>query len=353
MKKKIIIISSFLILLVVGGLLWWVLPGTAYKQKNGTNTNAADKTIDLFYDELKEYYPQVYQRIPEKGRVTYTIPGLIQTATLIAEGSQEGEVDTAEDMTPQGMAFVEDYVVISAYSKSYKYNSVLWILEKTSGKFIKTVVLPTTSHVGGLAYDSMHKRLWVTTTDDQSDSQISALKLENILEDNFKETEEAIAFSHQFHLTDISKSSYMTYQDNALFVGYFDKDDLGHMGYFKLDDAGLPLKYDASEEGYRPSVIYDTAERVQGMAFLGNQVVFSQSYGNKDSKLLYFPNPGLEKWTNFEEDTAQDELVTPPYMQQIVPEGDALYLLFESSATKYRLDPTVTTIDRIIKIGGE
>lgn len=352
MKKKVLV-PLVLLGLVAAVLFWWILPGTPLEKKDGTNTNAADKDIQLFYDELDQHYPQVYQRLPEQGHLTYTIPGLIQTATLIAKGDEKGEVETAEDMTPQGLTFVEDYVVISAYSKSLQYNSVLWLLDKQSGEFVKTIVLPTTSHVGGMAYDPIRQRLWVTTTDEQTASQISALDLVTLNQDDFSQTEEAITFDFKMDLGEIEKSSYMTYHENALFVGYFDKEEQGHVGYYQLDENGFPMKNEGQGNERRPSAVFDTAEQVQGMTFLGDYVVFSQSYGNKDSKLLYFANSGIEKWTDFEEgEQVEESLVTPPYMQQIVAEGDALYLLFESSATKYRLNPTVTTIDRVIKING-
>lgn len=351
MKKRFIIhiiLICLVVMLAVG--IWWILPGTPLKQQNGTNTNPADKDISLFYDELEKYYPQVFNRMPEKGRVTYTIPGLIQTATLVAKGQKKGEVEQAEDMTPQGLSFVENYVVISAYSKSYQYNSVLWLLDKETGKFIKTIVLPTTSHVGGITYDREHKRLWITTTDDATSSQISAINLKTMQQDDFSKSKEAIQFDYQMNLSQIEKSSYMTYYKKALFVGYFDKDDLGHVGYYKLDKKGFPINNNGKQDNHRPSAVYDTVEQVQGMAFIGDKVVFSQSYGNKDSKLLYFDNPGIKKWNHFEEENIIEEIITPSYMQQIVSEKDFLYLLFESSATKYRLDPTVTSIDRVIKI---
>lgn len=350
MKKRTYILLVLTIVVALGlALFFWILPGTAMKTKDGTNVNAADKDIEAFYDELKEYYPQVHERIPENGRVTYTIPGLIQTETIEAKGEDKGEVDTAEDMTPQGLSFVEDYVVISAYSKSHKYNSVLWLLDKKSGKFIKTIVLPTTSHVGGMAYDPDHQRLWVTTTDDESASQISALSLKGIESDNFAKSEKAINFDHQRNLEGVDKSSYMAYYKGSLFVGYFDKEDMGHLGYFELNDKGFPVK--DGDMGYQATGVYDTPEQVQGLVVLEDKVIFSQSYASKDSKLLTFKNPGLDKWSSFEEGEDQiSELVTPPYMQQIVAEDDNLYLLFESSATKYRLNPLVKTIDRVIKI---
>lgn len=338
------------VLLLVGVLTWWVLPGIPHRSQSGTNTNAADKDLKSFYQVLEADYPKVYERLADEGKTTYTIPGLTQTPSLLAEGEMEGEEEEAGDMTPQGMSFVGDYLAISAYSKSYRYHSVLWLLDRKTGEFVKTIVLPTTSHVGGLAYDPDHERLWVTTTDQKSASKISALNLKDLEADDFTKTGKPIAFSHDIDLALVEKSSYMAYHDQALFVDYFDKDDLGHVGYFALDDHGFPVHEGDEKALYEPNDVYDTPEKIQGLAFMEDQLILSQSYGNKDSKLLYFDLEDKDKLDHLRGDQAVAELVTPAYMQQILAEGDFLYLLFESSATQYRLNPTVTSIDRVIKI---
>lgn len=347
MNKKVLSfmgLTIFLSLLV--SLIVFVLPGTPFKSKDGTNTNAADKDLTAFYQELEKKYPDFYQLIPETGRSAYTIPGLLETETLGTKGEQKGNVQIATDMTPQGLSIFGDYMVISAYSKSKGYLSVLWLIDKNKGKFIKTIVLPTISHVGGMAYDNDHDRLWITTTDPKSDSQISAISLKNLLDYDFQKSEKAIEFDFQRNLKDISKSSYMTYHDQALFVGYFDKDEMGHIGYFKLDAKGFP-----QEEKNQATAVFDTPKQIQGMAIWKDQVIFSQSYGNKDSKLLIYDNPGIDKWREFlAEDPNVQTITAPAYMQQVMANKNSLYLLFESSATKYRLNPKVTSIDRVIEI---
>ncbi|MGT2755851.1 hypothetical protein [Streptococcus ovuberis] len=345
MKKSFLFLILALIGLIAG--FFFILPGTSFKQDNGTNTNAANQDKEDFYQDLKENYPDIYQMLPEDDKASFVIPGLLETETLVSNGDEKGKVKTARDMTPQGLSFVGDYIIISAYSKGKELNSVLWVIEKQSGEFLKTIVLPTISHVGGMAYDTEHQRLWITTTDEESTSQISALNLQTVLDDDFKQSKEAISFDYQINLEDISGSSYMTYHNQALFVGYFDKDDKGHIGYYKLDDNGFPQK-----DQNKATAVFDTPEQIQGIAIIKDKVIFSQSYGNKDSKLLVFNNPGIENWKHFTENSDQfiQQYTTPAYMQQVFANGDELYLLFESSATQYRLNPSVESTDRVIAI---
>ncbi len=64
----------------------------------------------------------------------------MQAETIQSTGEEEGDSDQTEDMTPQGLSFLEDYVVISAYSNGGGFNSVLWVLDKKTGEYIKTIV---------------------------------------------------------------------------------------------------------------------------------------------------------------------------------------------------------------------
>ncbi|MBP8704041.1 MAG: hypothetical protein KBH46_04685, partial [Streptococcus sp.] len=134
-------------------------------------------------------------------------------------------------------------------------------------------------------------------------------------------------------------------------VGYFDKDDHGHLGIFQLDSEGYPTGKNLDSEAYQPTTIIDTPDQIQGIAVHGHQILLSQSYGNEDSKILWFDFSGYNALTNLLE--PKKELVAPPYMQQIQVEGDLLYLLFESSAFKYRINPTVTSMDRVVALSLE
>lgn len=348
MKK---IIWWIIALLCTGSLLYYgysLYTGTKFKEENGTNTNPASKDLEEFYNELEEYYPEFYKNIATSIRATYVIPGLVQAETIQSTGEEEGDSDQTEDMTPQGLSFLEDYVVISAYSNGGGFNSVLWVLDKKTGKYIKTIVLPTTSHVGGIAYDHLNNRLWITTTEGDDTSQISALNLNTIKTDQFSKTKKPVEFDFQVSLGQIERSSYMAYDQEKLLVGYFDKDDHGHLGIFQLDSEGYPTGKNLDSEAYQPTTIIDTPDQIQGIAVHGHQILLSQSYGNEDSKILWFDFSGYNALTDLLE--PKKELVAPPYMQQIQVEGDLLYLLFESSAFKYRINPTVTSMDRVVAL---
>ncbi|BCP59702.1 hypothetical protein [Streptococcus parasuis] len=325
--------------------------GTKYEEENGTNINSASKDLEDFYAELEAYYPDFYKKIPRESQSTFVIPGLVQSESIQAKGEDRGDTEQTEDMTPQGLSFLEKYVLISAYSKGGEVNSVIWVLDKESGDYIKTIVLPSTSHVGGMAYDSKNERLWVTTTDEESSAQVSALDLQTIEEDDFVSTNDPVTFDYQFNLDQVERSSYMAYDQEKLLVGYFDKDEHGHLGIYQLDPAGFPADKDEETELYQPLTVVKTPDQVQGIVVYEDQILFSQSYGNKDSKILWFDFTGYDTLTDMS--IPKKELVAPPYLQQILVEDQFLYLLFESSSLKYRINPTVTSMDRVVALSLE
>jgi len=109
--------------------------------------------------QLKRY-PSVRQAWLAAGanrEAVLLVPGLKEattavatTATAKAETRLHKHADQCEAMTPQGLAVSEDYLFISAYCSQQEHHSQLYIIERTSGRHLKTVVLPKRPHVGGL-----------------------------------------------------------------------------------------------------------------------------------------------------------------------------------------------------------
>lgn len=116
MKKILLYGAGVLALGLLAFYGWKLYNGTHYQEEDGTNTNAASQSLDEFFEEIEEYYPELYERLSD-GKETFTIPGLVQTEDHHCRRKRRGTSDQTEDMTPQGLALVENYLIISAYSK--------------------------------------------------------------------------------------------------------------------------------------------------------------------------------------------------------------------------------------------
>ena len=89
-------------------------------------------------------------------------------------------------------------------------------------------------------------------------------------------------------------------------------------------------------------------EKMQGICINGSYVFLSQSYGKQNSSLIVMKIDG-DKWQSNTKEMMLN-LECPPYMEQIVCDGNDMYLLFESSASKYQKRDISIHMDRIIKI---
>lgn len=182
MKKLIKISLSFFLLLalaLIAFALYRQLTSPKVVLKEGNNINPIISSDRQFMLELEEKYPDLTKQLDrsESAKGTYVIPGLKQSQSL-KQTKNGNRAVLANDMVPQGLAILnEDYLVISAYSKSKKFNSVLWLIERKTGKFIKTIVLENKEHLGAIAYDNDNQVLWIATIGNHSVAQVQALTL--------------------------------------------------------------------------------------------------------------------------------------------------------------------------------
>ena len=68
---------------------------------------------------------------------TYVIPGLKSTKTMRSDDAHEFCACTS--MTPQGICVTEKYLIISAYCRTQKHNSVLYVLDLETREFLKEI----------------------------------------------------------------------------------------------------------------------------------------------------------------------------------------------------------------------
>lgn len=340
MLKKQLVGLTVLCLLALSGAFFWY---------ESTQTFTDQENKDYFLLELETFYPDLFKLRSTKTPDTYKLLGTIESDTMFAKGKKIPTI--AEDMTPQGLTIAGDYLVISAYSKSHTYNSVLWLLDLKTGAYIKSIILPNTDHIGGLAYDPKHQRLWMTTVEpDWSDSTISSLTLEQLNNYQFSQTQSVINYEEVYDLEDVKRASYMTYYDNQLFVGYFTKKGEGHLSAYQLEENGFPTENGAWYADSAAELTIATPKEIQGMAFYNGKLVLSQSYGSKDSKLLVYDNMTPDKLSDLTDEGVSQKLVAPPYLEQIWAHNGELYLLHEASASAYRNNPNIVLADYIFKI---
>lgn len=286
-------------------------------------------------------------REKEREYGTYVIPGLKYTRTLLTEEGPQSAV--CSSMTPQGVAVTEEYVLVSAYCRTGKHNSVIYVLNKETHRFLKELVLPGKPHAGGVAYDPDHERIWYSAHD-QGIAQAVCFSLDTLKEYNFAKEHLPISVQSVF-LYGVIRDSFLTYRDGSLYVGYFSRFSEGTLARYEIDDEGnLATENDISLgmdlDMAMPEETGSIPPCVQGMAFYGDYLIFSQSYGFMPSKLVFYE---LEEEICYQEIDMLHGYRMPERMEQICVEGDQLYVLFESAAYAYRAS-SVNIVDRVLKL---
>ncbi len=284
---------------------------------------------------------------------TYIIPGLTATQTQIF--GQKNSSDICTSMTPQGLAVTEDYLLVSAYCHSGTHNSVIYVIDKKEHTFIKELVLRNKSHVGGLAYDPVHHNIWISGMS-RGIPQVNAITLEQLENYSFQESHQPLVYSQSYDLYAITRTSFITYHDNALYVGYFTQNTASVLEEYDIAEDGtlitqfssdMPDMVDSFTPIALPSDMRVITEQAQGVAFYENKILFSHSYGIFPSTIQIFNNNTFQKL--LEKENAESSLYLPEKLEQIYVDGENLYVLFESAAYSYRASSLIK-MDRILKL---
>ncbi len=315
---------------------------------NQTNTNPVLDTDKQFMAKLNQKYPDLSQTLNFKAisQGTYVIPGLKQSLSLklTKEGYKKG---VADDMVPQGLAIIDgDYIAVSAYSKSKAFYTVIWLIDKESGRYLKTIVLDSKDHLGAMTYDQDKEVLWIATEGKNKTAQLQTLTLKQLKEYDLNKSAKPISYDNHTLIDDVVKTSYMTYHEGKIYVGYFKMKSLGKLAEFKVtSDGQLKEKHETIA---KPEKVYDTFSKIQGISFYGDHIFMTQSYGLNKSKLLIFKNNFGKKGYALNKGQMTSKLHLPPYLEQAVGQDDNIYLLFESGSQKYRFNPFLFNFDRIL-----
>ncbi|MGG5318590.1 YncE family protein [Enterococcus sp. AZ072] len=339
MKKGLALFTLSFLLVILGSCS----DPDSLELKNGTSISPAVYTDSQQKQQIKKY-PKLYQAVYESENLdqprTYIIPGLDQTKTL----DINQQVSTSTDMDPQGVAVADRYVFISAYSHDHRHFSVIYVMDRQTGGYIKTLVLPGMPHAGGITYDPKSENLWVTSQVELDHSQISAISLKQIESYDFDVSHRPVKYDQNIQFEDFSVTSYITYSDQKLYVGTFKLNREGEVSIYPLDEKGKLKPKRTVVDDNRD--YYTMPSEAQGITFYQNDFLISTSFGSSDSEILRYRNSKhlTQDLTN---DEYRGKIRMPPYLEQITANDGQLYILFESASTYYDYT-SAPRVDRVL-----
>ncbi|MGN1123695.1 MAG: hypothetical protein ACI4RR_05070 [Eubacterium sp.] len=263
---------------------------------------------------------------------SFIIPGLNSTISYDNEFSCFSSNTT---MVPQAMCSVGHFTLITAYDSDEASKSVIYVLDYNKN-LIKTLILPDSYHVGGIAYDINNKAILITKASKKCVAVIS-------LDDFYK----YLSFSGSFVKINYTVSESVSNNPiaSASGVSY-------HNGYVFLSSFGTGN----SSVVYCYTPVYDTVNQAYSLYFNykfyvpnytqgitvtnyrdETRLFVSVSYGRSESKSVYCSylyTYYFDEATGAK--TLDNILACPPMLQQTYCKGGKLYCLFESAACVYR-----------------
>ncbi|MCD8230477.1 MAG: hypothetical protein LUD14_01395 [Clostridiales bacterium] len=299
--------------------LWKLFPTAEETAEGGTSTayryEMAFTRVLLQYPYFREMYRADYST---------AIPGL--------ENTEFSDSDS-DKMVPQGLCIAEGYMLVSAYDKSGRENSVIYILSNEDAQnreLLTTIILPDKNHVGGLAWDG--SSLWVAKSTDKCLARIAGGRISSAVQDGQAASE---LESYDEVVSCGVTASFVSYQDGRLWVGTSHTliGECGRLSVFVLEEG-------EEETNLIRQFTMKIPDHAQGIAFFEeNEVQYlliSTSAGRYgDSRLyLYTEEISDEKAALYY--VADYNL--PPMAEEVVGSGAFTYCLFESAATCYSME---------------
>ena len=354
MVKRIV----WAILLVMSILLVWVglaqQPATPVHQTTKHLAQGQASQMPLYTEKRLRINLARYPQLRAGIQRMIPMPGLQGAWALAKNKSATASHRLIKTVAfdPQGITTSQNEIFVSAYDHNNKANSVIYVLNKWTGQYIKTLSLQFQDHAGGVAYDPDRQMLWVTGHDGK-DSMLYGITQAQIDQYDIR-SRLPISYQQVFQITTETNNSTMMYANNALWVGYFTKRGLGNIQElpFGKDASGnLTLGQSAGDQDesiVAATKVYASVGQLQGLTANQRHVLMTSSFGNVDGKLVRYDREAGDKF-------AKGVSVTmPPYLEAVSYDGDTnrFYMIFESATPVYRVK-TKAVVDRILYVDND
>ncbi len=253
---------------------------------------------------------------------------IIMDKNVIVPGVSLTNVDgfASSGMVLQAICIAGDYMLITAYDSKGEEKSVVYMMNKYTGAYITTLVLPDSYHVGGIAFDGTN--IWLSAGRSVSYflyADIAAAATNGA---------DAVAINYRGNYPVCVQASFISCYKNTLWVGEHNEKRKVYMyGYSINNKTVLP----ALTQNYKMKI----PSRTQDVEFISKKkAVISRSNQTSASASRYYisrmeyhkldwskKNSGIVKTKK-----NMGKINMPPMLEGIIYNSGHLYVSFESAA---------------------
>lgn len=328
-----------------------IIPDPSMEVEDAGNRTVADYSVEdrtiPRYTSTNFRYPKEFNRTLAhysdfqnmyQKEQSPAVPGLAYTRFTDSSSAQ---------MVPQGICLAGEYMLITAYDKARRSNSVIYVMSgETDGnqRLLTVLELPERNHAGGIAFDGKH--IWVARS---TSGYVSAISYETL-----KKAASCGQQSFRLKAYDLNiyvgvTASFVTYYKGYLWVGtyrtYFDGP--GSFAAYRISDITAKEKFGPEEsfdsernrvsQSLHPKVILEMPSYVQGAQFLERgkcvYLVLAASSGRYADSVIYVYQQ--DKQGQDMSLKLRNKYCFPPMVETLCSDGQTTYFLFESAATCY------------------
>ena len=321
---------------------------TAYKTLNGVNyESAASEAAKATTVEVAEtsISPKLFKtkKAFKKSEAYKKCKTIKKKAIYGKSFAMPGMINTnvagfaCTTMVPQGLTIAEDYMLMAAYDSKKVENSVIYVMKKSNGELLTTIVLPNKPHIGGIAYDGTN--IWITQNKSLRSFKFSEIKSAIKEEAPYYEVKEYDTVQSLTH-----KAATVVYYFDLLWVASYNELSSGLLVSYQIDSKAKSPVLTLCESVKMPS-------KVQGIEFTDNgRLLVSRSCQTDSSKRGFFHRldvykPNLE----FVDDgeiklgKVRNTIDMPTMNEEIAIDGKYVYINYESVSFASAVEP----MDRI------
>lgn len=252
---------------------------------------------------------------------------------LSSKDKQKYQLKYLSNYVPQGNCLIGKYLVVSMYHKSLSKRSILVVYKKSTGAFVKNIVLPYYDHVGGVS--NVKGRLVVSLNNVSTNDYLAVYSYSKI-----KKAKHGKVLKPGYRVKLSGRADFSTFDGTYFWAGRSGNISYATMQGYKVKVKKKKLVFTLKKSYYVPSNTQGLV--VQKISKTKRRFIFSQSYGRIKNSALITYTKNINKSGGL--GTAKKTLTMPSMLEGItLSSSKYLYMVFESGAGLYCGNPDNTS----------
>ena len=243
------------------------------------------------------------------------------------------QLKNLKNYVPQGVCIVGNYLIVSMYYKNLKKNSILLLYNKSTGKYVKKIVLPSKDHVSSIT--NVKGKLVIGLVNISTTDYLAVISSSKL-----KKTKSGKKVKYDYKVKIPGRADFATFDGTIFWAGHSANISTAKM-------YGYKVKIKKKKLTFTKKYSYTVPENTQGVIVKKGSgskrtFVFSQSYGRLNDSALITYTAKINKAKTL--GAAKSTKLLPSMSEGMYMTSNGyVYTVFESAAGLYCGDPDNTS----------